>query len=189
MWAGSVLVKATEVGVRDLKAEETEGCQHSPALPCGGSLGPSQGAEPPWGLPTPESVTAPPPRPLAGCGEGAEAGRAAAAGVPDADRAVGRAGGQALGGRAEGQAPHRVPMALQDVAAQHAGLDRQSGERAQRQGLCPAPARTAQQPHSAESPSHAPSLCPQSCSRLRPWADCSVKVSRAFNAPKVETQR
>lgn len=57
---------------------------------------------------------------MAGCGEDIEAGRAAGAGVPDADCAiVVGAGGQALGGGTKGQAPHSVPMALQDVA-QHA---------------------------------------------------------------------
>lgn len=54
---------------------------------------------------------------MTGCGEGIETGRAAGAGVPDADCAVIiGAGGQALGGGTEGQAPCSIPMALQDVA-------------------------------------------------------------------------
>lgn len=63
--------------------------------------------------------TVPVPPLTAGCGEGTEAGGAATAGLPDADSAIGGAGGQALGGGTKGQAPHSVPMALQDVA-QHA---------------------------------------------------------------------
>lgn len=114
-WAGSMLVKATEVGTPCSEGRGEKTAQRAGSCP--GTQGPHRGrpslqasssAPHQWGSPEP-SLTA-------SCGEGTEASWAAAAGVPDADGAIGRAGSQALGGGAEGQAPHCVPMALQDVA-------------------------------------------------------------------------
>lgn len=52
---------------------------------------------------------------------GAEASGVFASGVPDADGAVGGAGGQAVAGGVEGQAPDGVTVTLQDTA-EHPGV-------------------------------------------------------------------
>lgn len=123
----------------------------------------------------------------AGCGKGAETGRAAVAGVPDADGAIGRAGGQALGGGAEGQAPHGVPVALQDVA-QHARVwTRRRGERA---ASGPRPSSSSDSPAAPALPSHPPPpvLMPSELLRLQLWAGCSAKVS-GFQRPQSGSSR
>ena len=145
--------------------EGTEGCQQPCSCPAVGSLGPCQ-ESPSTGGPRPRCHGPPEPRgpPLtAGCGEGAEAGRAAAAGVPDADGAISRAGGQALGGGAEGQAPHRVPVALQDVA-QHARV--WASQREERAASGPRPHSSPDSPGAPALPSHPPVLVPSELLRL-----------------------
>ena len=100
---------------------------------------------------------------LAGRGEGAEAGRAAAAGVPDADGAIGGAGGQALGGGTEGQAPYRVPVALQDVA-QHARI--WASRREERAASGPRPCSSSDSTGAPALLSHPPVLVPSELLRL-----------------------
>lgn len=103
------------------------------------------------------SPLSPYPSLTAGCGEGTEGGWAAAARVPDANGAISGAGGETLGGGTEGQAPHSIPVALQDVA-QHAWvwIHRGGGD-----GL-----RQGRQPHrgqpGAQAVLHSPSLTPTS---------------------------